>query len=73
MKAAALRPAGVEAGVTVKRKFVLALIAYAVLGGLAWKTITDEKLRLATFLVLGLFAVKTILRRRDFMDGDEPR
>jgi hypothetical protein len=41
-----------------------------VLGALAWKTITDEKLRLGTLLVLALFAVKTVLRRRDVMHPD---
>jgi len=48
----------------------LALVAYAVLGLLTWKTITDEKLRLATFLILALFAVKSILRRKDVMHSD---
>ena len=51
-------------------RFVLALVAYVVLGALAWTTITDERLRLATFLVLALFAVKTILRRKDVMHAD---
>jgi hypothetical protein len=53
----------------------LALAAYAVLGVLAWMTITDEKLRLATFLILGLFAVKSIVRRKDMMhpDGDDSK
>jgi uncharacterized membrane protein YfcA len=56
-------------------RFVLALIAYAVLGALTWKTITDEKLRLATLLVLALFAVKTVLRRKDVLhpDGEDPK
>ncbi len=52
-------------------RFVLALIAYAVLAALTWKTITDEKLRLATLLVLALFAVKTVLRRKDVMHGTD--
>jgi hypothetical protein len=51
----------------------LALVAYAVLGVLAWKTIDDEKLRLATWLVLALFAVKSILRRKDFMHGGDEK
>ena len=56
-------------------RLMLALAAYAVLGALAWKTITDEKLRLATFLILALFAVKTFLRRKDVMhpDGEGPK
>ena len=52
-------------------RFALALIAYAVLAALTWKTITDEKLRLATLLVLALFAVKTVLRRKDVMHGGD--
>ena len=53
-------------------RFALALIAYVVLAALTWKTITDEKLRLATLVVLALFAVKTVLRRKDVMhSGDD--
>jgi hypothetical protein len=53
-----------------KKKFVLALIAYAVLGILAWTTLSDEpirvfngnlRLRTATLIVLGLFAFKSAL------------
>jgi len=58
-----------------RNRLVLALVTYAVLGALAWTTLTDQKLRAATFLVLGLFAVKTLLRRKDVMhqDGEEPK
>jgi hypothetical protein len=48
----------------------MALAAYAVLAVLAWTTISDEKLRLATFAVLVLFAVKTIVRRKDVLHPD---
>ncbi len=34
------------------------------LGLLAWGTLTDEKLRWVTFLVLGMFALRTILFHR---------
>jgi hypothetical protein len=56
--------------VTVKRKFVLALIAYAVLGVLAWTTLSDDvipilglnlKLRAVTLLILGMFAFKSAM------------
>jgi hypothetical protein len=56
--------------VTVKKKFVLALIAYAVLGVLAWVTLSDDpirvfdtnvKLRTATLVILGLFAFRGAL------------
>jgi hypothetical protein len=55
---------------TVKKKFVLALTAYAVLGILAWTTLSDEaipvfngnlRLRTATLVILGLFAFKSVL------------
>jgi hypothetical protein len=48
----------------------MALVAYVVLATLAWTTISDGKLRLATFAVLALFALKTIVRRRDVMHSD---
>ena len=51
-------------------RFAMALGAYAVLAVLAWTTISDGKLRLATLAILALFAVKTILRRRDVMHPD---
>jgi hypothetical protein len=55
---------------TANKKFVLALVAYAVLGILAWTTLSDEpiqvsgwnlKLRTGTLLILGLFAFKSAL------------
>ncbi len=55
---------------TIKKKFVLALVAYAALGVLAWTTLSDEpirvfdfsvKLRTGTLLILGLFAFKAAL------------
>ena len=55
---------------TIKKKFVLALIAYAVLGILAWTTLSDEpirvlsgnvRLRSGTLIVLGLFAFRAAL------------
>jgi len=44
-----------------------ALIAYVVLGVLTWTTISDMRIRGATLAILALFAVKSILRRRDIM------
>ena len=55
---------------TIKKKFALALIAYAVLGILAWTTLSDEpirvfngniRLRTGTLIVLGLFAFRAAL------------
>jgi len=51
-------------------RFLLAMAAFVVLGILTWSTITDEKLRLATIAVLALFAVKTVLRRKDGIHPD---
>jgi hypothetical protein len=56
--------------VTIKKKFVLALIGYGLFGVLAWTTLSDEPIRLlnadirlrsATLIVLGLFALRTAL------------
>jgi hypothetical protein len=56
--------------VTIKKKFVLALIAYAALGVLIWTTLSDEpipisnwnvKLRTGTLLIVGLFAFRSVL------------
>jgi len=56
--------------VTIKRKFVLALLAYAALGVLVWTTLSNEpihllnaniRLRTATLLILGLFAFRSTL------------
>jgi Na+/H+ antiporter NhaC len=55
---------------TIKKKFVLALIAYAVLGVLAWTTLSAEPIRVfdsnvnlrgATLVILGLFAFRATL------------
>ncbi|MFZ0360026.1 MAG: hypothetical protein WCB53_09035 [Terriglobales bacterium] len=55
---------------TIKKKFVVALAAYAVLGVLAWTTLSDEavpisgwnlKLRTGTLLILGLLVFKSAL------------
>ena len=55
---------------TIKKKFGLSLVAYAVLGVLAWTTLSDEpirvfnanvRLRTGTLLILGLFAFRAAL------------
>jgi hypothetical protein len=54
----------------IKRKFGLAIAAYAVLGLLIWQTLSDEpvrifdhdiRLRTATLLIVGVFALRTCL------------
>jgi hypothetical protein len=50
----------------------MALIAYVVLGVLSFTTLSDPRIRAATLLILGLFAFKSWVRRKDVMhpDGD---
>jgi hypothetical protein len=50
-----------------------ALIAYAVLGVLTWFTISDQRIRGVTLAILGLLAVKSVLRRKDVLhpNGDK--
>jgi len=47
-----------------------ALVAYAVLAILSWTTISDQKIRLVTLAILAMFAVKTLLHRKDAMHAD---
>ena len=53
-------------------RLAMALIAYLVLGALAYTTLSDTRIRLLTLLILGLFAFKSWVRRKDVMhrDGD---
>ena len=47
-------------------RLYLAFAAFAVLGFLAYVTLPDPRIRAMTFAILGLFAVKTWLRRKEF-------
>jgi hypothetical protein len=47
-----------------------ALLAYIVLGVLAATTLSDSRIRAVTLLILGLFAFKTWVRRKDVMHPD---
>ena len=49
----------------------IALVCYAVLGALTWATITDRTFRVGTLAILALFAVKSVLRRRDVLHPDK--
>jgi hypothetical protein len=49
----------------------IALACYVVLGVLTWATITDPKIRAATLVILALFAVKSVLRRKDVLHPDK--
>ena len=48
----------------------IALAAYVLLGILSWTTISDARIRAVTWLILGMFAVKTLLRRKEVMHPD---
>jgi len=62
---------GVAGSVISVNRLFIAMICYVVLGVLTWTTITDPKIRGGTLLILGLFAVKTLLRRKDVPRADE--
>jgi uncharacterized membrane protein len=49
----------------------MALIAYVVLAALAYTTLSDQKIRAVTLLILALFAVKTWVRRKDVLHPDK--
>jgi len=51
-------------------RFAMALIAYLVLGALAFATLSDPRIRLLTLLILGMFAFKSWVRRKDVMHPD---
>ncbi|HEV2398215.1 MAG TPA: hypothetical protein VGS27_14830 [Candidatus Sulfotelmatobacter sp.] len=51
-------------------RLTVALIAYAVLGVLAWLTISDVRVRAVPLGILVLFAVKSVLRRNEVMHPD---
>lgn len=51
-------------------RLVIALAAFVVLGLLAYSTISDERIRMMTFAILALFAVKTWLHRKDVRQTD---
>ena len=48
-------------------RLAAALIAYVGLAVLTWMTITDTKFRAGTLVILGLFAFKSWVRRKDVM------
>jgi hypothetical protein len=57
-------------GTEIVNRLTGALIAYAVLGMLAWTTISDSRIRGFTFAILAMFAVKSVLRRKDVLHPD---
>jgi hypothetical protein len=56
----------------VNKRLLLSFAAYAALAALALTTLSDQRIRGVTLAILGMFAVKTWVRRKDFLhQGDE--
>ncbi len=51
-------------------RLAMALIAYVALGILALATLDDFRIRTLTLLILGLFAFKSWVRRKDVLHPD---
>jgi hypothetical protein len=49
-----------------------ALVVYAVLALLAWQTLSDQRLRLITMVIVAGFAVKTVLHRNGGREAERP-
>ncbi len=47
------------------KRLVVAMGAFVALGILAWTTLSDERIRLATLAVLAMFALRTWMHRND--------
>jgi len=54
----------------VTKRLLLALLAYAAIAVLAIKTLDDPRIRGVTLAILAMFAVKTWVRRKEFMHPD---
>ncbi len=57
----------------IMSRLAMALIAYLVLGALAYTTLSDPRIRLLTLLILALFAFKSWVRRKDVLHPDSDR
>jgi hypothetical protein len=51
-------------------RLAMALVAYLVLGVLAFVTLSDQRIRLLTLIILALFAFRSWVRRKDVMHSD---
>ena len=54
-------------------RLAMAMIAYLVLGALAYTTLSDSRIRLLTLLILALFAFKSWVRRKEVLHPDGER
>ncbi|HXY03758.1 MAG TPA: hypothetical protein VEI49_09280 [Terriglobales bacterium] len=52
-------------------RLLFGMLAYIVLGLLSWTTLNDLRIRIVTLAILAMFAVKTWVRRKDFMHGSD--
>jgi hypothetical protein len=52
-------------------RLAMALVAYLVLGVLAFVTLSDQRIRLLTVIILALFAFKSWVRRKDVLHPDK--
>ena len=53
------------------KRLLVAFAAFAVLAALAWTTLPDQRIRAVTLVILGLFAVKTWLHRKELSQPRE--
>jgi hypothetical protein len=51
-------------------RLAIAMAAFAALGVLSWLTLSDQRVRLVTLLIVALFALRTWMRRKDVMHPD---
>ena len=54
----------------VTKRLAVAFAAYTALGVLAFTTLPDPRFRFGTLAILAMFAVKTWVRRKDFLHPD---
>jgi hypothetical protein len=54
-------------------RLAMALIAYLALGVLAFATLSDQRIRLLTLLILAMFAFKSWVRRSDVIHPESDR
>jgi hypothetical protein len=52
------------------KRLALAFVAYVALGALAFATLSDQRIRGVTLAILAMFAVKTWVRRKEFLHPD---
>jgi hypothetical protein len=52
-------------------RLAMALVAYLVLGALAFVTLSDQRIRSLTLIILALFAFKSWVRRKDVLHPDK--